>query len=189
MLKNSIRLLTAAALLTSLTGCWSMAINGAELTKPVSMSNSIGRPVTVSRHFKHDMLVTWYLLGLVPMASMPGASAPFATPADRLVSTILKNELQSGDGITNLRVTHGITLPAAGIMIVLGIVPVVGPAASTLFSPRGVTIEGDVVTFSGKKGALPTGPVITEQNGELDMAGVDLRGMIDAALQAEASTR
>lgn len=183
MIKNLTRFVTIAALLAATSGCYSFGLNGKELTKPVSMSATVGRPVTLKSHFKHDLLVTWYLLGLIPLASFPGGRAPIATPADRLVAELLKEELKEGDAIINLRVSHGVTLPAVGISVVLGFIPIVGAAVGALFQPMGVTIEGDVVRFSGR-GAVPQGPVISRENGELDMAGVDINAMLRE--QAEA---
>lgn len=186
MFKSLTRLAVAAALLASTAGCYSFGINAQRIEKPVSLSSTIGRSATVQRHFRHDMLVTWYIVQYFPFATLPSGPAPVMTSADKLVQAILKEELKDGDGITNLRVTNGYTIPAIAASVALGLlnyVPVVGTVINAAFRPMGVTIEGDVVRYSDR-GAAVQGPVITARNGEIDMAGVDINAMLRE--QAEA---
>lgn len=180
MFKNVTRFVAAAALLATTAGCYSFGFNSQMLDKPVSMSGTVGRPTTVVRHFRHDMIVTWYIIGYFPFAALPSGPASVMTPADKLVQAVLREELKDGDGIVNLRVTNGYTIPAIAASIVLGLlnaVPVVGQIANAAFRPMGVTLEGDVVRFSGR-GALPQGPVITREGGQLAMDGVDVNAML-----------
>lgn len=192
MIKNLTRLAMAAVVATSLTGCFSMSMNAGSLTKPVSMSPHIGRPAQVLRHFKVDC-VTWYGLGLIPLATVPGGPG-FGTTADKLVSGIISDELKKGgDGVVNLRVKQeyeliSILIPF-GIGIIFNFVPVpfLGTLVTNLLRPIGVSVEGDVVSFKGRALAPTSGPVITRgEKGELDLGGADVNGMFSVILEKAA---
>jgi hypothetical protein len=134
---------------------------------------------------------TWYALGLVPVATVPGAPKAM-TPADQLIKSVLTEELnKGGDGIINLRVTQQynvISFATTVILIAVGqVIPIVGTFISSLVQPFGVIVEGDVVSFG--RAAVPDAPgLITERDGELDLNGYDLRKMVVAAC-AEAAER
>lgn len=174
-----LRAALAAALLTTLGGCYNLGINSQGIKQPISMSNAIGRPFQVSRHFKYD-LVTWYGFGMIPLATVPGA-VPTWTPADKLVTKLLQDELaKGGQGIVNLRVVQQVTPLSFVASVVPAFVPIIGGLVSATLQPIGVTIEGDVVTFGGRS-AVPGTGMVTLQDGEIDLNGVDLRALVVAA--------
>lgn len=183
MIKNLTRLAMAAVMATSLTGCYSFAMNAGSLTKPVSMSPHIGRQAQVIRHFKVDA-VTWYGLGLIPLATIPGGPG-FGTTADKLVAGIITDELKKGgDGVINLRVKQEYELLSILIPFAVGLIPVVGTIVTGLVRPIGVSVEGDVVSFKGRALAPTQGPVITmTEQGTVDLAGADVNGMFAKAIE------
>lgn len=188
MMKNLTRFAMAAVLATSLTGCYSLSMNTSGLTKPVSMSPHIGRPAQVLRHFKVDA-VTWYGLGLIPLATVPGGPG-FGVTADKLVAGIITEELKKGgDGVINLRVKQeyellSILIPV-GVGIVFNFVPVpfLGSAITSLLRPIGVSVEGDIVSFKGRALAPTHGPVLTlDEKGQLVTAGADVNALFAEVL-------
>lgn len=119
------------------------------------MSSTVGRPATIVRHFRHE-LVTWYLGGIVPIATVPGSDNPWM-PADKLVMALIHKEIVlDGDGVVNLRITQALTLTSLGLHLVptgaIALIPGSSPwtagAFAFAFQPITVTVEGDVVRFT-----------------------------------------
>lgn len=153
------RLLAAGALMLSLTGCYSLGLNAQPYTKPISVSGTVGRPATVVRHFRFEV-ITWYLGGLLPIATFPGSDTPWL-PADKLVMALIHKEIVlDGDGVVNLRVRQSVTpatlgmqlVPAGAIALIPGSSPWAGGAFALAFQPVAVTVEGDVVKFTDRGG-------------------------------------
>jgi hypothetical protein len=191
MLARSLRPAAALGLLaslTSLSGCYAFGLNARPYTKPVSLSGTLGRPVTPLRHFRRE-LIAWYFLGRWPIATLPGAPNPY-TPADKLVLSVLEEELgREGDGVINLRVSQFVDwrtllvagVPAAAVDLIPGMPAWAGAALPLLFQPASVTLEGDVVRFAELGGAPAAEGACMRRAGRLDLGGWDLDAAIAAA--------
>lgn len=196
LMRNALSLGAAASLLLT-SGCYSLVVSAQDVNKPVSLTSSMGAKGTTVRHFRYSF-TEWYGVGLVPLIST-GANVPTMAPADKIVGDVLLDELKAGgDGIVNLHVTQQYgwleiayrVVPGVVIYLIDFAVPSVAGALGLLqniynvgLQPIGVIVEGDVV----KKGAhaeLPNGPVISTHEQKLDLAGVDLKGMLIRATRS-----
>lgn len=180
--------LLAAAALGATAGCYPMTLSAEGVGHPVSLTANIGVRAHAVRHFHHEF-TTLYVVGLVPYAILGGPQATLS-PADRIVTSILTNELaQGGDGIANLHVTRQFTLTCAGIAILppvaidvlanLAKVSSLGYVALVYdlgVAPMGWSVDGDIV--SRGMGALPHRGVVALRHGRLDLGGVDVDRML-----------
>jgi hypothetical protein len=179
-----LRFLSVLVMVTLLGGCYSLGLNARSYPKPISLSNTIGVPSVVVRHFRHEA-ITWYMGGVVPYATLPGHRNPWM-PADKLVLSLCHEELvRSGDGIVNLQLTQQHTfvslvlgaVPGLAINLIPGMPPLIGTLVALGAQPVAVVIEGDVVKLKGQSAAPGT---MRLADGRLDTAGVDVRALVES---------
>lgn len=134
---RTIASLMAGTVLASTTGCYAVTVQGANIDKPVSVSHNTGRRTRPVSTFRKES-VTWHLLGLVPLFTMPGG---VSAGADRLVQAVCEEQLgRNGKGIADLKVTTQNDV----MSFFCGLIPnLVGLGA--LFQPTSVIVEGTVV--------------------------------------------
>jgi hypothetical protein len=134
---RNIASLLAGTILATTTGCYSVTVQGASIDKPVSVSHSIGRRAKPVTTFKKET-VTWFILGLVPMFTMPGS---VSAGADRLSQAICEDELRrQSKGIIDLKVTTQNDVMSWA----MGLIPSIF-GLGAIFQPVSVIVEGTVV--------------------------------------------
>jgi hypothetical protein len=139
-LKKCIAGLVAGAMMTSLTGCYSITVQATDIAKPVSVSHSIGRSAKPTAEFRRET-VSWWLLGLVGLFTVPGGAIPFMTAPDKVTSKVLEEELRrGGKGVVDLSITTQMDVISWALGTVVAIIPFGG-----LVRPMSVVVEGKVV--------------------------------------------
>lgn len=140
MLRSRTLLALAMAATLSTPGCYSVKYQVEDSPTPVEMTHGSGR---FRYHFKEEGRHYFMVYGLLPIAQ------------DK-TETVLAKHMVRGSRISNLKVTHQMSiwdyLISVGVnfVVILGLTPAFGPMAVYVAGPLGlgtrtVTYEGDVI--------------------------------------------
>lgn len=127
-----------ACLLFGLSGCMTLVLQHSQDLPPVSLTEKISGYVvgTPERHFQREVWV-YHFLGL-PNASL-GTREGMA--ADQILPQVLAQEIETGQGVIQLKVRHehtAWTLIASAVTL-------------GLLVPTAVILEGDVVDLQARE--------------------------------------